>query len=60
MASIQSLALRGGGALASAAGAGVVAAFGIPGTWPIFAALALFLALMAFRGTVGGRKKRTV
>lgn len=60
MASIQSLALRGGGALASAAGAGVIAAFGIPGTWPIFAALALLLELMAFRGKVGGRKKWTV
>lgn len=60
MASIQSLALRGGGALASAAGAGVVAAFGISGTWPVFAALALLLELMAFRGKAGGRKKRTV
>lgn len=60
MASIQSLALRGGGALASAAGTGVVAAFGISGTWPIFAALALLLELMAVRGKAGGYKKRAV
>lgn len=49
MASIQSLALRGG-ALASAAGAGMVAAFGISGAWPTFAVLALLLELVAFRG----------
>lgn len=51
MASIQSLSLRGGGALASAAGAGVVAACGVPGTWPAFAVLALILELAAIRGT---------
>lgn len=51
MASIQSLSLRGGGALASAAGAGVVAACGVPGTWPAFAVLALILELAAIKGT---------
>lgn len=58
MASIQSLALRGG-ALASAAGAGVVAAFGISGTWPTFAVLALLLLeLVAFRGKDGEHTRR--
>lgn len=57
MASIQSLALRGG-ALASAAGAGVVAAFGISGTWPTFAVLALLLELVAFRGKDGEHTRR--
>lgn len=58
MASIQSLALRGGGALASATGAGVVAAFGISGAWPIFVVIALLLELVAFRGKDGERTKR--
>lgn len=57
MASIQSLALRGG-ALVSAAGAGVVAAFGISGTWPTFAVLALLLELVAFRGKDGEHTRR--
>lgn len=57
MASIQSLALRGG-ALASAAGAGVIAAFGISGAWPTFAVLALLLELVAFRGKDGRHTKR--
>ena len=58
MASIQSLSLRGGGALASAAGAGVIAACGVPGTWPAFAVLALLLELVAFRGKDGEHTKR--
>lgn len=58
MASVQSLSLRGGGALASAAGAGVIAACGVPGTWPAFAVLALLLELVAFRGKDGEHTKR--
>lgn len=48
MASVQSLALRGGGALASATGGWVVAAFGVAGVWPLYAAASLALELVAF------------
>ena len=57
MSSVQSIALRGGGMVATAVAGPVVAVLSLAGAWPVFAGLAAVMAAAGFALKAGPRER---